>query len=371
MTTTFEERDALAAVMQGRADDVLRQDIAASWHRVAQLGLDPERFSVPNVEVDDDAYLTRVASPVAAELASDVTDARNAVLLTDGNGVILERWAIDRIVRRRLDDIFLAPGFTYGEAAVGTNAIGTALFQRAPSTVFGGEHFANALMTMACAAVPIRDPRTGRIVGALDLTCEAADAALLMLPLVRRAAQEIERRIVDDAGVAERALMQRFLDERRRTRKPFVLLNDRTLITSAAADRILGPADEDMLRRVAAATEEHPSALEVTLANGTAAVVTVERSSDDAPSATLLTLSVQSSTVAKGGRRPTFGLGSVTDTERSVMELVAQGLTNRQVAEKLFMSRYTVDFHLRGIFRKLAVTSRVELTRLFLESRTS
>jgi len=364
-------RDALAAVIHGRSERAVRHEIAASWERVVEQGLDPDRFVLPSVEVDGEAFLARVAGPVAAELASEVADARYAVVLTDASGGILERWALNGSVRRRLDDIFLAPGFVYAEAAAGTNAIGTALAQRSPSTVEGGEHFADALTRMACAAVPIRDPRTGRVLGAIDLTCSAEDAGPLMLPLVRRAANDIERRILDDAGLAERALMQRFLDERRRSRKPFVLLNDRTLITSAAADRLIGPADEDVLRRIAAAGETSGSALEVTLSSGATAVVTIERPPDgNAGSATLLTLSVGDPDRATDGSRPMFGLESSTDTERSVIELVAQGLTNKQVAEQLFMSRHTVDFHLRAIFRKLGVSSRVELTRLVLESGT-
>ena len=61
--------------------------------------------------------------------------------------------------------------------------------------------------------------------------------------------------------------------------------------------------------------------------------------------------------------RPLLGLGSLTDTERSVANLVAEGLTNRQIAERVFISRHTVDFHLRSIFRKVGVASRVELAR--------
>jgi DNA-binding CsgD family transcriptional regulator len=57
----------------------------------------------------------------------------------------------------------------------------------------------------------------------------------------------------------------------------------------------------------------------------------------------------------------------LTDAELGVTEQVAQGLTNRQVADRLFVSRYTVDFHLRSVFRKLEVKSRVELTRRLLE----
>jgi hypothetical protein len=44
-----------------------------------------------------------------------------------------------------------------------------------------------------------------------------------------------------------------------------------------------------------------------------------------------------------------------------VSHLVAQGLTNSQAAERMFLSRHTIDFHLRQIFRKLAIASRVEL----------
>ncbi|MCO5995484.1 helix-turn-helix transcriptional regulator [Actinoallomurus rhizosphaericola] len=66
--------------------------------------------------------------------------------------------------------------------------------------------------------------------------------------------------------------------------------------------------------------------------------------------------------------RPVSGWASLTDTERSVSALVAQGLTNRQVATQMSMSTHTVAFHLRHVFRKLDVTSRVELTRLTIEA---
>ena len=56
-------------------------------------------------------------------------------------------------------------------------------------------------------------------------------------------------------------------------------------------------------------------------------------------------------------------LAGLTDTERAIAELVAQGLTNRQIAERVFVSRHTVDFHLRSIYRKVDVTSRIDLTR--------
>jgi DNA-binding CsgD family transcriptional regulator len=69
----------------------------------------------------------------------------------------------------------------------------------------------------------------------------------------------------------------------------------------------------------------------------------------------------------RGAERPLAGLASLTETERGIADLVAQGLTNRRIADQLFISAHTVAFHLRQIFRKLSIASRVELTRLIME----
>jgi DNA-binding CsgD family transcriptional regulator len=60
-------------------------------------------------------------------------------------------------------------------------------------------------------------------------------------------------------------------------------------------------------------------------------------------------------------RRPTFGWSSLTPTEVKVVSLVAEGLTNRQIAERLFVSRSTVATHLEHVFQKLGLTNRVEV----------
>ncbi|MGP3959594.1 ATP-binding protein [Nonomuraea sp. 3N208] len=65
-------------------------------------------------------------------------------------------------------------------------------------------------------------------------------------------------------------------------------------------------------------------------------------------------------------RRPGRGWGALTASELRVARLVAQGMTNREVAAELFLSPHTVDSHLRHAFAKLHVRSRVELTRQVL-----
>jgi len=57
-------------------------------------------------------------------------------------------------------------------------------------------------------------------------------------------------------------------------------------------------------------------------------------------------------------------MGIPRETTHSVVELVAEGLTNRGVAVRLFLSPRTVDSHLRHIFRKLDVNSRIDLVRI-------
>jgi DNA-binding CsgD family transcriptional regulator len=59
----------------------------------------------------------------------------------------------------------------------------------------------------------------------------------------------------------------------------------------------------------------------------------------------------------------TSGNGPLTDREREIAELVAAGRTNREVARQLVLSPRTVEAHLRTIYAKLGVRSRVELAR--------
>jgi len=65
--------------------------------------------------------------------------------------------------------------------------------------------------------------------------------------------------------------------------------------------------------------------------------------------------------------RPVTGWDSLTDTEQVVAGLVAEGLNNRQVAARMYISNHTVAHHLRQAFRKLSITSRYELTRFVIE----
>jgi DNA-binding CsgD family transcriptional regulator len=59
--------------------------------------------------------------------------------------------------------------------------------------------------------------------------------------------------------------------------------------------------------------------------------------------------------------RPRTGWDSLTETERRVVDLVAEGLTNPQIARRMFISAQTVKTHMKNVFRKLDVSTRSEL----------
>jgi transcriptional regulator of acetoin/glycerol metabolism len=264
-------RDELLGDQDRQAFRELRREIMASWQRSIEFGVRPDRFDVPYTGTGEFADALRTASvPVAEAVATDLAGTNVSVVLSDHEGCIVDRWVPDAALRARLDRICLAPGFRFGEEAVGTTAISVALSQGGPALVAAGEHFADTLTPMVCAAAPVSDPRTGLVLGTVGLACPARAASPLMIALVRRAAHDVERRIAD------------------------------------------GDANRFGLPR--------------------------------------------------GGAPP--GWDSLTPAELAVAEVIAEGATNREAAARLYLSRHTIDFHLRQIFRKLDVASRVELTRL-------
>jgi DNA-binding CsgD family transcriptional regulator len=354
-----------------------RQEIGDSWDRSVRAGLRPEHFEVPFFDdFDGDGPLVRAAQPVLDDLTEDLATYGVGVVLTDEKGQLLDRRAPEASLRALFDDIMLAPGSLYAEHAVGTNAIGTALEQGHFSWVEAGEHFAEELTAMTCAAQPITDLRSGELIGVMDLSCAASNGSPLLVPLVRRAARDVERRLFVGVQAAERALSLRFAQERRR-RGSFVLVGQHHMMANAAAKLLVDPEDEPALREYASAVfgRTHRET-ELVVKAGALSVASCERVIDhgDVVGA-LIRFNPPSPTATEvphglGASGPAFGRETLTSTESEVTLLVSQGMTNRQVAESLSMSPYTVDSHLRSIYRKLDVNSRVEMTRAVLDRPT-
>jgi DNA-binding CsgD family transcriptional regulator len=375
-------RDALSGFLAGVGGArPVRAEIAQSWQRVASRGLQPERFDPPyDPELEQGSRLERAAAPVMNQLGDDLAGTESSLLLTDERAHVIDRRVSDPCLETRLDQILLAPGFYYAEDGVGTNGIGSALVEGGPVFVRGGEHFADALVDMACAGAPVTDHRDGQVLGVIDITCPAASANSLMLPFAKQAAWEIEQRLLEGASAIERVLHERFLNARRRVKGPLAMVGEYTMMPNPAAARIVAPSDHvllwDWASRMIATGER--SKYDLSLANGAAVIEACEPVQDGgAMVGALIQLRALESGESGEDRglssaeRPTFGWSSLTETERSVADLVAEGLTNREAATRLLLSPHTVDAHLRHIFRKLGIRSRVELARLVTEHSRS
>ena len=70
-------------------------------------------------------------------------------------------------------------------------------------------------------------------------------------------------------------------------------------------------------------------------------------------------------------RRLTRAADPLTPREREIAGLVAQALSNREIAERLFLSERTVEGHVRNILARTGTSSRVELTRILMLDRSA
>ncbi|MEV4702065.1 hypothetical protein [Actinoplanes sp. NPDC049316] len=162
-----------------------RAVVARSWTRVLRAGLDPAASNARAALGPDEVERRRRESPlhtVIDELAHVIRDVA-LMVVTDADGVILWRDGAPPALRRA-DGLGFREGATWTESTVGTNAIGTALVEAAPVQLFSAEHFEQAQHAWYCAAHPIHDPRTGELLGIVDvsgpaLTLHPAIAALV------------------------------------------------------------------------------------------------------------------------------------------------------------------------------------------------
>ena len=189
----------------GRAQDAKPQTIEKSWDRCRSYGLDlgtkpdfgPVRKDFLSEELEKNHNLVSHALPVLETLYQQLSGTYSMVVLTDEQGLILHSLG-DHDFLERAQRVALQPGVTWSEDSRGTNAIGTALIERAPICVNGAEHFLKANRFLTCSAVPIIDPH-GRTVGVLDVTGDHRGYSSHTIALVKMSAQMIENHLYSDA----------------------------------------------------------------------------------------------------------------------------------------------------------------------------
>lgn len=226
----------------------VREPILNSWWRSRKADVPADRIEVPYVgEEHLDAVWVRNSRPLLNQLAEQLDGQPVSLILTDPTGVVLSQHTGDSDLHRHLERVHLIPGFSYGEQFVGTNGIGTALEDGQPRRVFGHEHYAEHLDNLACAGVPIHHPLSGKMIGAVDLTCWSRDASGLLIALARSAAEQIRQALLTTTSARELELFQAYLQACRRTGGIVMALGDEMVMMNDYARQLLEPSDQAML----------------------------------------------------------------------------------------------------------------------------
>ncbi|HNV73420.1 MAG TPA: helix-turn-helix domain-containing protein [Gemmatimonadaceae bacterium] len=157
-------------------DRSVRSLVRDSWHRSVAAQVAPSLASAPvalepsalAVTCEESDWFGTAHRAVAQQLSTFAGDG-HIVTLFDAEGSMLAAEG-DPHALNRMAEINFAPGGNWAETRVGTNGPGTALATGAPTHIVGAEHFCERWQAWHCAAVPVRDPATLRVIGAVDIS---------------------------------------------------------------------------------------------------------------------------------------------------------------------------------------------------------
>ncbi|GAA1541932.1 GAF domain-containing protein [Kribbella lupini] len=199
----------------GRVPEAPRPLVAESWQRSLAALVDPELDAPPVVVSGEELEEIRSGHPLHAvlpvlrqTLTTIADEASHIMIVTDARGLILWReGAAD--VRRQADRIALSEGAIWSEDAIGTNGMGTALAADQPVQIHSAEHLVRRIHAWTCAAAPVHDPDTGKLIGAVDVSGPLRTVHPAMMALVTAAAGLAEGQLRVRMAAADEVLRAR------------------------------------------------------------------------------------------------------------------------------------------------------------------
>lgn len=307
----------LVVGMQGPAHPgaAVRPEIAASWRRSTIAGLSRESDGrVSATDVDGSSVLMAAAAPVLGELAEKLGDGPFCLILADRDCRIVYRSSGDRRLGAALEANGITVGSGLSEEVLGTNGLGTPLEIGGPVEIHGPEHFLHAYRDLSCYGHPVRHPLTGRVEGVLDITTLGPTSHPLFRPLVSRATQDIQERLVDTARVTDRRLFLTFEAATRKRSSAVAVLDGHTVLMSRTCADRLGSAGTAILRTLLPEVlATGPTVKSLDLGSGSWVEVTATRV-DGVPGAAMFRLAADRGPHAELQRRTEGGLAVGSST---------------------------------------------------------
>ena len=254
----------------GTESPLVRAETLRAWRRSRAAGAAHE--GAPRIalgEIDRDGLVRRAAEPVVSAVMGRLGTADFAIMVTDRDARIVERWASGRTMGSLLDDMSVLPGAVFDESVIGSTGLGTVLEDRGTSIVDGAEHYNRRFDPVIAVGTPIVHPGTGCIEGALDLVCPTGASPELMRALIERAARDAGERLLSGYAAEDRALLDAFLRSRSRgPRRPVAAVNGRVVMANHLAGPLIGSGSSWVLwERVRTAVSSHQSSLRLAVDN--------------------------------------------------------------------------------------------------------
>ncbi|MBO8168211.1 MAG: sigma-54-dependent Fis family transcriptional regulator [Thermoanaerobacteraceae bacterium] len=188
-------------VNKGEVSDKLSSIVAKSWKRNAGNHNPFGRAEIVKLEehrlreqLEKNSLLLEVAVPTMQDIYEHIKGSGSLVILTDASGYILKVIGDNRFYDRA-KQVNLSEGVNWAERFKGTNAIGTALVEKVPLTIFAHEHFYQENHFLTCAAAPIFD-LNGNLMGVLDISGDYRTAHPHSLGLVVAGSKAIQSRLL-------------------------------------------------------------------------------------------------------------------------------------------------------------------------------
>ncbi|MCU5604894.1 sigma-54-dependent Fis family transcriptional regulator [Bacillus cereus] len=217
----------------------INERISESWHRCRQANVNPymnkgQKILSSNVfqeQKKKSEIFLDIALPQIQNMRKTIDELQMMALLIDPDGYVLSLSGNKQTLKRAKHINFIE-GVKWTEAAVGTNAIGTALEIEEAIMISGTEHYSVASHSWSCAAAPIHND-DGKLIGVLDFSCPIEFSHPYMLGMVTSIAHAIERECSIRVHQNELHLIHRFLDVID-SDEQVVICNHRDVIVSAS-----------------------------------------------------------------------------------------------------------------------------------------
>ncbi|HDR6277707.1 sigma-54-dependent Fis family transcriptional regulator [Bacillus cereus] len=217
----------------------INERISESWYRCKQANVNPhmnkgQKILSSNIFQDQkkkSEIFLDIAIPQIQNMRKTIDELQMMALLIDPDGYVLSLSGNEQTLKRAKHINFIE-GVKWTEAAVGTNAIGTALEIEEAIMISGTEHYSVASHSWSCAAAPIHND-DGKLIGVLDFSCPIEFSHPYMLGMVTSIAHAIERECSIRVHQNELHLIHRFLDVID-SNEQVVICNHRNVIVSAS-----------------------------------------------------------------------------------------------------------------------------------------